>query len=44
MVKEGWEDLLQEPVVCAIAGCPERELRVTRVVFTFDDQRLVWKI
>jgi hypothetical protein len=44
MVKEGWEDLFQEPLVCAIAGRSERELRATRVVIAFDDQRLVWQI
>ncbi len=42
-VKEGWEDLFPEPVVCAIAGRPESELRVTIAVFAFDDQRLVWQ-
>ena len=44
MVKEGWEDLFLEPVVCAIAGRSEREFRETRIVVTFDDQRLVWQI
>jgi hypothetical protein len=44
MVKEGWENLFLETFVCAIAGCPERELRQTRVVVAFEDQRLVWKI
>lgn len=35
-------DLFLEPVVCAIAGSPEGELRAPSVVVAFDDQRLVW--
>jgi hypothetical protein len=37
MVKEGREDLFLEPVVCAIAGRSERELREASVVVAFND-------